>query len=113
METRRRLVALGLAAAVLFAVSFVLLPHSPRELERVVSAAGPLAAAAFIRLWLVATPSLASGTLLAAAGGMLLGPVLGSCVAVLGATAGGVVAFRIARFAGRDGRAAWGCARSA
>jgi uncharacterized membrane protein YdjX (TVP38/TMEM64 family) len=92
-----------MTAAALFGVSLVALPHSPAGIERLVAQAGPLAAVAFVALWLVATPALVSGTLLAAAGGMLFGTLVGSLVAVAGAAAGGAVSLTIARIAGRDG----------
>jgi uncharacterized membrane protein YdjX (TVP38/TMEM64 family) len=61
----------------------------------------PLLAAAAVAAWTLLTPSLVSGTLLAAATGMLLGGPLGMPVALVGATLGSVVAFFVARRLGR------------
>ncbi|HET6548966.1 MAG TPA: TVP38/TMEM64 family protein [Solirubrobacter sp.] len=74
------------ALAVLAALA---LPHSP---------AGLVAAVA---VWALVTPALFSGTVLALAAGLLFGPLKGAGVGVLGATAGGLLAFAIARRAGR------------
>lgn len=73
------------------------MPHSPDGLRHLVAGAGPLGPLAFVALWAVATPSLVSGTLLAAAGGLLFGPALGSAVTIAGAAVGGAVSFVIAR----------------
>lgn len=73
------------------------MPHSPDGLRHLVAGAGPLGPLAFVALWAVATPSLVSGTLLAAAGGLLFGPVLGSAVTIAGAALGGAVSFALAR----------------
>jgi uncharacterized membrane protein YdjX (TVP38/TMEM64 family) len=73
------------------------LPHSPGELRALAAKAGPYAGVAFLLVWVVATVSLASGPLLAAAGGMLFGPVDGSVVTICGALLGAATAFTIAR----------------
>jgi uncharacterized membrane protein YdjX (TVP38/TMEM64 family) len=57
--------------------------------------------AAAIAAWTLLTPALVSGTLLAAATGLLLGGAAGMPVALLGATLGGIAAFGVARRFGR------------
>lgn len=63
-------------------------------------AAAPLA---WVAVWVVLTPALVSGTLLAAAGGLLFGTLVGTALTAGGATLGGVAAFALAR---RFGQAA-------
>jgi uncharacterized membrane protein YdjX (TVP38/TMEM64 family) len=111
--SRTRLIALGLGVAALFALSLVFLPHSPSGLRALVGAAGPLAMLAFLALWSLATPAMVSGTLLAAAGGLLFGPVMGATLSIAGMTAGAACAFAIAKLgsgravrSGSDGRVA-------
>ena len=100
-SARRRLLLLALAIAAAFGSAVVFLPHDPEEVARLASAPAPLLAAAAVGAWTLLTPSLVSGTLLAAATGMLLGGPLGMPVALVGATLGSVVAFSIARRLGR------------
>jgi uncharacterized membrane protein YdjX (TVP38/TMEM64 family) len=100
-SARRRLLLLALAIAAAFAAAVVFLPHNPEEVARLASAPAPLLAAAAVGAWTLLTPSLVSGTLLAAATGMLLGGPLGMPVALVGATLGSVVAFFVARHLGR------------
>ena len=100
-SARRRLLLLALAIAAAFGAAVFFLPHDPDEVARLASAPAPLLAAAAVGAWALLTPSLVSGTLLAAATGMLLGGPLGMPVALVGATLGSVVAFSIARRLGR------------
>jgi uncharacterized membrane protein YdjX (TVP38/TMEM64 family) len=103
---RRRLIALaGLALAVAAAAAFVL-PHSPTELRALVLSVGPAAPAAALAAWIVLTPALFPGTVLAAAGGLAFGAVGGAALAYGGALAGGLAAFALARTAaaGTTGR---------
>jgi uncharacterized membrane protein YdjX (TVP38/TMEM64 family) len=100
-RARRRLLLLAVAIAGAFGAAVVFLPHDPEEVARLASAPAPLLAAATIGAWTLLTPSLISGTLLAAATGMLLGGPLGMPVALVGATLGSVVAFFLARRLGR------------
>jgi uncharacterized membrane protein YdjX (TVP38/TMEM64 family) len=97
MARRRQLLVVALAAASLFGLWMAFMPHSPAGVRALAADAGPYASLAFLGVWIVATPSLVSGTLLAAAGGMLFGPVEGSVLAVAGATLGGSAAFGISR----------------
>ncbi len=95
---RLLLVAVFLAAG---AVALLLAaPHSPAGLRALVAGAGALAPLLFVGLWIVLTPGMVSGTVLAAEGGLAFGVGTGTAVGVAGATLGGVVAFLIARLAG-------------
>jgi uncharacterized membrane protein YdjX (TVP38/TMEM64 family) len=79
----------------------VLLPHSPSELRDLVLAAGVVAPAIVLAAWVVLTPALFPGTLLAAAGGLAFGAVGGTALACGGAVLGGLAAFTLARRLGR------------
>ena len=80
----------GVAAA-------LLLPHSPAGLRELVLAAGVAAPAIALAAWVLLTPALFPGTLLAAAGGLAFGAVEGAALAWLGAVLGGLTAFTLAR----------------
>jgi uncharacterized membrane protein YdjX (TVP38/TMEM64 family) len=97
VPARRRLIVVALLAGALFATWMAFMPHSPHGLRELVARAGIVAPLAFVAVWALATPSMVSGTILAAAGGLLFGPVVGSAVSITGATLGGAVAFTIAR----------------
>jgi uncharacterized membrane protein YdjX (TVP38/TMEM64 family) len=96
----RRLAALVpvLLAAVAAAV---MLPHSPSELRDLVLGAGVAAPALVLAAWVLLTPALFPGTLLAAAGGLAFGAAGGSALAAGGAVLGGLAAFTLARTVGR------------
>jgi uncharacterized membrane protein YdjX (TVP38/TMEM64 family) len=96
----RRLAALGPVLLAAIAAGF-LLPHSPSQLRDLVLAAGVAAPAIVLAGWLVLTPALFPGTLLAAAGGMAFGAVGGTALALGGAVLGGLAAFTLARTVGR------------
>lgn len=98
--TIRRLAAL---VPVLFAAiaAALLLPHSPSGLRDLVLAAGVAAPAIVLVAWVVLTPALFPGTLLAAAGGLAFGAVGGTALACGGAVLGGLTAFALARTVGR------------
>jgi uncharacterized membrane protein YdjX (TVP38/TMEM64 family) len=98
---RRRLLLLALAVATAFGTAVALLPHDPAAVARLADLPAPLLAAAAILAWTVLTPALVSGTLLAAATGLLLGGVAGMPVSLVGATLGGAVAFLVGRRLGR------------
>jgi uncharacterized membrane protein YdjX (TVP38/TMEM64 family) len=97
MERNRRLLVVVLAAAALFGLWISFMPHSPSGVRELAARSGPYAALAVLGVWVVATPSLVSGAVLAAAGGMLLGPLEGSIVTVTGLTLGATAAFCIGR----------------
>ena len=101
-SARRRLILLATGVGVAFAAAFLLLPHDPDAVVRLGETLplGVVAGAAFLA-WAVLTPALVSGTLLAAATGILLGGPAGMPVALAGAMLGATVAFLIARRFGR------------
>ena len=94
----------------------LLLPHSPSGLRELLLAAGVAAPAAALAAWIVLTPALFPGPVLAAAGGLAFGAVGGTALAVAGAVLGGLAAFWLARtvargpatrLARRSARLAW------
>jgi uncharacterized membrane protein YdjX (TVP38/TMEM64 family) len=97
----KRLVALAAAIAAAFALAFALLPHDADAVRSLAVLPAPLLVAGALGAWILLTPALVSGTLLSAATGLLLGPLLGMPVALLGATLGGAAAFLIARRMGQ------------
>jgi uncharacterized membrane protein YdjX (TVP38/TMEM64 family) len=98
---RRRLGLLALAVGTCFALAAVLLPHDASALARLAEAPAPLLGAGAIAAWVLLTPAMVPGTLLAAATGLLLGAAAGMPVALVGATLGAATAFLIARRVGR------------
>jgi len=92
-----KLVLIAVAAAVMFAVAALLLPHSPGALRELVASWGWAGPMLFVALWIALTPALFSGTVLATASGLLFGAPLGTALGVLGATLGALVSFGIAR----------------
>jgi uncharacterized membrane protein YdjX (TVP38/TMEM64 family) len=97
----RRLLAVLAVAFVAFAGAAVLLPHSPSGLRGLVAGAGAAAPALALGAWVVLVPAMFPATVLAAAGGLAFGSAGGALVAVIGAVAGGLVAFGLARFGAR------------
>jgi uncharacterized membrane protein YdjX (TVP38/TMEM64 family) len=93
----RRLIGLIAAVVCAFAAAALLLPHSPSDLRELLLALGPIAPAIAVAAWMVLTPALFPGTILAAAGGLAFGALGGSALALVGAVAGGLVAFALAR----------------
>jgi uncharacterized membrane protein YdjX (TVP38/TMEM64 family) len=101
MLLRLAALALVLLAAV---AAVVVLPHSPTALRDLVAAPGVAAPAIALVAWVVLTPALFPGTVLAAAGGLAFGALGGAALALGGAVLGGLAAFALARSA--DGGAA-------
>jgi uncharacterized membrane protein YdjX (TVP38/TMEM64 family) len=97
-----RLIVLCAAIAAMFAAFALGVPHSPQGLHHAVAGLGIAAPFVFVLAWAVLTPALASGTLLAIAAGLSFGVATGSLVGLAGATAGGMLAFMIARRGGRS-----------
>jgi uncharacterized membrane protein YdjX (TVP38/TMEM64 family) len=97
----RRLIGLLAAVICAFAAAAFLLPHSPSELRELLLTLGPLAPLIALAAWMVLTPALFPGTVLAAAGGLAFGAFGGAALALVGAVAGGLVAFALARSAAR------------
>lgn len=96
----RRLAALAPVVVVAIGAA-ILLPHSPAELRHAVLAAGVAAPVVLLAAWVVLTPALFPGTVLAAAGGLAFGAAGGMALAWGGAVLGGVAAFTVARTVAR------------
>jgi uncharacterized membrane protein YdjX (TVP38/TMEM64 family) len=111
MPTRRVLALLALALVAVLSAA-VLLPHSPAGVRELLLSAGPAAPVAALAAWILLTPALFPGTVLAAAGGLAFGAVGGAALAFGGALAGGLAAFALAR-AAAPGRTEQLVARSA
>jgi len=98
----RRLVALIIFAVATGAAAAFLLPHSPSALRDTLAAAGPAMPLIAIAAWVLLTPAMFPGTILAAAGGATFGALGGSLLALSGAVLGGLLAFLLARTAARE-----------
>jgi uncharacterized membrane protein YdjX (TVP38/TMEM64 family) len=99
MPTRR---PAALAPVVVVAIAAAaLLPHSPAQLHHVVLSAGVAAPVVMLAAWVVLTPALFPGPLLAAASGLAFGAAGGTALAWGGAVLGGLVAFSVARTVAR------------
>jgi uncharacterized membrane protein YdjX (TVP38/TMEM64 family) len=94
-------VLLALAIGAAFGAAVALVPHDPAEVARLAALPAPLLAAAAVVAWTLLTPALVSGTVLAAATGLLLGAAAGMPVALLGAMLGSAAAFLVSRRLGR------------
>jgi uncharacterized membrane protein YdjX (TVP38/TMEM64 family) len=97
----RRLIALAGVVIAGFAAAALLLPHSPAGLRELLLSLGPAAPAIALCAWVLLTPALFPGTVLAAAGGLAFGAVAGAGLAIAGAVSGGLAAFVVARTAAR------------
>lgn len=95
----RRFCALAALALAAVAGATVLLPHSPAGLLELLLSAGPAAPIAVLAAWILLTPALFPGTVLAATGGLAFGAAGGAALAFGGALAGGLAAFTLARIA--------------
>lgn len=99
---RVRLLLMAVALGAAFTAALALLPHSPSELQSLVVGAGVLAPLAALAAWLVLTPALFPGTVLAATCGLSFGVAAGTTLAWGGAVIGGLASFTIARAAGHE-----------
>jgi uncharacterized membrane protein YdjX (TVP38/TMEM64 family) len=94
-----------LAAAVplvlLVVAAWLWLPHAPSELRDLALGAGMAAPIVALAAWVLLTPALFPGPVLAAAGGLAFGAVGGTALACAGAVLGGVAAFALARTVAR------------
>ena len=90
---------IALAALVILAVlvAAIGLPHSPAGLRELLLGLGPAGPAIAIAAWIALTPAMFPGTVLAAAGGLAFGALGGAALALVGAVAGGMAAFLLAR----------------
>lgn len=96
---------LALLAAVVVGGSlafFVLGAPSPVEVRDAVDGLGAWAPAAWVLAYAGLTVAFFPGSVSTAASGLLFGPVVGTLLALVGATAGATVAFVVARRLGRD-----------
>jgi uncharacterized membrane protein YdjX (TVP38/TMEM64 family) len=100
MSWRRAAAVIVVAIAASAAAAF-LLPHSPSGLRGLLAGAGPIAPLIMLAAWILLTPAMFPGTVLAAAGGLAFGAFEGSLLAFGGAIVGGLTAFALARNAGR------------
>jgi uncharacterized membrane protein YdjX (TVP38/TMEM64 family) len=100
MPFRRLAAAVPVIALVIAAGLW--LPHSPSALRDLALSAGVAAPAAALAAWVVLTPALFPGPVLAAAGGLAFGAVGGTALACSGAVLGGVAAFWLARTVARE-----------
>jgi uncharacterized membrane protein YdjX (TVP38/TMEM64 family) len=98
---KRRLIGCAAAGLLGFAAAAVLLPHSPDALRELVLSVGPGAPAIAVAAWVLLTPALFPGTVLAAAAGLAFGGAGGAAIAWVGAVAGGMAAFALARTVAR------------
>jgi uncharacterized membrane protein YdjX (TVP38/TMEM64 family) len=92
----RRVAMLAPVVAAAIAAAF-LLPHSPAALRHLVLAAGVIAPVVMLAAWVVLTPALFPGPLLAAVSGLAFGATAGTALAWAGAVLGGLAAFSVAR----------------
>jgi uncharacterized membrane protein YdjX (TVP38/TMEM64 family) len=98
---RLRLIGLIALVAGAFVAAFVLLPHSPADLRTEILGAGVLAPAIALGAWVLLTPAMFSGTILAAASGIAFGGLGGAALSLGGAVLGGLAAFALARTVAR------------
>jgi uncharacterized membrane protein YdjX (TVP38/TMEM64 family) len=97
-----RLAILVALVVVAFVCAAFLLPHSPAGLRALILSAGVAAPAIAVATWVVLTPAMFSGTVLAAASGLAFGAVRGAGLSLIGAVLGALVAFALARTLGRS-----------
>src|SRR6187200_2642498 len=97
----RRLIGLATVVIVAVVVAAIGLPHSPAGLRELLLGLGPAAPAIAVAAWIALTPSMFPGSVLAAAGGLAFGALGGAVVALVGAVAGGMATFALARTAAR------------
>jgi uncharacterized membrane protein YdjX (TVP38/TMEM64 family) len=102
MVRSRGPVQLAALAIPTFVAAALLLPHSPDALRELVLSAGPAAPLIAVAAWMVLTPALFPGTLLAAACGLAFGATGGAALAWVGALAGGMAAFALSRTIARS-----------
>jgi uncharacterized membrane protein YdjX (TVP38/TMEM64 family) len=98
---RLRLGGLLVTVVAAFAAAAVLLPHSPEGLRGLLAGVGPAAPLVVLAGWILLTPAMFPGTVLAAVGGLAFGALGGSVLALIGAVTGGLAAFALARTTAR------------
>ena len=85
-----------------FVAAALFLPHSPDALRELVLSVGPAAPLIAVAAWIVLTPVLFPGTVLAAACGLAFGAAGGAALAWVGALGGGMAAFALSRTVARS-----------
>ncbi|HUO70344.1 MAG TPA: VTT domain-containing protein [Solirubrobacteraceae bacterium] len=100
--SRLRLAAVVVAVVAAVAAGAILLPHSPSGVRGLLVGLGPAAPLIALAGWILLTPAMFPGTVLAAAGGLAFGALDGSLLALGGAIAGGLAAFALARTTARE-----------
>ena len=98
---RLRLIGLIALVAGAFVAALAFLPHSPASLRALILGAGVLGPAIALAAWVLLTPAMFSGALLAAASGVAFGAVGGTALSLGGAVLGGLAAFALARTVAR------------
>ena len=78
------------------------LPHGPSELRDLALSAGMAAPFVALAAWVLLTPALFPGPVLAAAAGLAFGALGGTALACVGAVLGGVAAFWLGRTVARE-----------
>jgi uncharacterized membrane protein YdjX (TVP38/TMEM64 family) len=111
MAPRRRLLALGAGVAACAVAVAALAPHSPSALSHAANGLGWLAPLVLLAAWVLLTPTLFPGTVLAGAAGLALGAGMGTAVSLAGALLGSVAAFLVARHGGGGAATRLGSAR--
>jgi uncharacterized membrane protein YdjX (TVP38/TMEM64 family) len=96
-----RLILLAAAVGAVAAAAAFVLPHDVGALQELATVAGAAAPLAAIAAWVLLTPALFPGAVLAAAGGLAFGAGPGAAVAWVGALLGALAAFGLARGIGR------------
>ena len=96
MSWRRPIGLIVLAIGAFVAVA-ILLPHSASGLRGLLTGSGPTAPLIALAAWILLTPAMFPGTVLAAASGLAFGALGGSLIALVGAVSGGFAAFTLAR----------------
>lgn len=103
LSRRLRLALLGLPLVVLIAVVSVAGTPSGAEVSHRIDAVGAVAPVAYVALYVGWTVLMFPGTVMTLAAGALFGFALGTVVALVGAEAGAVAAYLVARRVGRPG----------
>lgn len=106
----RRLAGLLAVVGLSFAAAALLLPHSPAQLRELVLSAGWAAPAIALAAWILLTPALFSGTVLAAALRACFGALGGAALSLVGAVLGGLAAFALAAGPPAARSSRWCCA---
>jgi uncharacterized membrane protein YdjX (TVP38/TMEM64 family) len=100
---RWRLIGLVLALVALYVLFWIVRPVDAAGLRRAIDDLGWVAPVVYVPVSAVLGALLVPGPALAAAAGLLFGPVLGTACSLAAAVAGSVLALAVSRAVGRDG----------